>query len=49
MWEDAEAKVWISYNNPRYLEKRHNIAGCEAFISKIEKALAGIAKSASAK
>jgi len=46
IWEDDEAKVWISYNDPRYLEKRHNIIGCEEVISKIEKALAGIAKSA---
>jgi uncharacterized protein (DUF302 family) len=47
IWEDDNAKVWISYNDPRYLEKRHNIIGCEEVISKIEKALAGIAKSAS--
>jgi uncharacterized protein (DUF302 family) len=47
IWEDDNTKVWISYNDPRYLEKRHNITGCEEVISKIEKALAGIAKSAS--
>ena len=49
IWEDANAKVWISYNDPKYLEKRHNITGCEVAISKITKALAGIAKSASTK
>jgi uncharacterized protein (DUF302 family) len=49
IWEDADARVWISYNDPRYLEKRHNISGCEEAITKIEKALAGIAKSASTK
>ena len=49
IWEDDRANVWISYNDPRYLEKRHNIAGCEEVISKIEKALASIAKSASTK
>ena len=49
IWEDDKAKVWISYNDPRYLEKRHNISGCEKIISKIEKALANIAKSASTK
>lgn len=49
IWEDDKAKVWISYNDPNYLEKRHNIAGCEEVLSKIEKALAGIAKSASTK
>jgi uncharacterized protein (DUF302 family) len=49
IWEDDSAKVWISYNDPRYLEKRHNISGCEEAITKIKKALAGIAKSASTK
>ena len=49
IWEDDKAKVWISYNDPRYLEKRHTITGCEEVILKIEKVLAGIAKSASTK
>ena len=46
VWEDENAKAWISYNDPRYLEKRHNIAGCEEVLAKTEKALAGITKSA---
>ena len=49
IWKDGEGKVWISYNDPRYLEKRHTISNCEEVISKIEKALAGITKAASAK
>jgi uncharacterized protein (DUF302 family) len=49
IWKDDKAKVWISYNDPSYLEKRHNVIGCEEVISKIGKALAGIAKSASTK
>lgn len=49
IWEDDKAKVWISYNDPGYLVERHNITGCEEIISKIEKVLAGIAKSASRK
>jgi len=49
IWKDREGNVWISYNNPRYLEKRHNISNCEAVISKIEKALAGISKTAATK
>jgi len=49
IWEDDEDKVWISYNDPRYLGERHNITDCEEVILKIEKALAGIAKSASKK
>jgi uncharacterized protein (DUF302 family) len=23
VWEDAAKKVWISYNSPEYLQKRH--------------------------
>ncbi|WP_417616907.1 DUF302 domain-containing protein [Oceanisphaera sp.] len=46
IWQDEENKVWISYNNPRYLEQRHEIAGCEAVIAKIEKALAGMVTTA---
>ena len=49
IWKDSEGKVWISYNNPRYLEKRHTISNCEEVISKIEKALAGITNAASTK
>jgi uncharacterized protein (DUF302 family) len=25
VWEDAEGKVWLSYNSPEYLEKRHKL------------------------
>jgi uncharacterized protein (DUF302 family) len=25
VWEDDKGKVWISYNDPAYLQKRHNI------------------------
>lgn len=24
-WEDADGKVWLSYNTPEYLKQRHNI------------------------
>ena len=49
IWEDEKGTVWISYNDPRYLETRHTIAGCEEVLSKIEKALANIAASAASK
>ena len=49
IWKDSEGMVWISYNDPRYLEKRHIISNCEEVIAKIEKALAGISKAASTK
>lgn len=46
IWEDENGQVWISYNDARFLEERHNITDCEEVILKIEKVLAGIAKSA---
>jgi len=24
-WEDADGKVWLSYNDPVYLQRRHNV------------------------
>jgi uncharacterized protein (DUF302 family) len=25
VWEDAQARVWVSYNSPGYLQVRHNL------------------------
>lgn len=25
IWEDADGKVWVSYNSPAYLQKRHGV------------------------
>jgi uncharacterized protein (DUF302 family) len=25
VWQDAESKVWVSYNSPNYLQQRHGI------------------------
>ena len=41
-WEDAYGKVWLSYNDPQYLQRRHNfpaellpnIAGVSALFAK---------------
>lgn len=49
IWQDDQQKVWISYNDPKYLQKRHGIAGCENVLAKIEKALAGMTKAAAGK
>jgi uncharacterized protein (DUF302 family) len=27
VWEDADRQVWLSYNRPDYLQRRHNIPG----------------------
>ena len=41
-WEDANGKVWLSYNKPEYLEERHglpnelvkNISGVKELVKK---------------
>jgi uncharacterized protein (DUF302 family) len=27
VWEDEQGKVWLSYNSPEYLGRRHNVPG----------------------
>ena len=46
IWEDEEGEVWLSYNNPKYLARRHDLKGCDEVIKKIEKALSNFAKAA---
>jgi uncharacterized protein (DUF302 family) len=46
IWQDDEGDVFISYNSPQYLKERHKIEGCDAILTKVEKALAGITKAA---
>jgi uncharacterized protein (DUF302 family) len=42
----ADNKTWISYNNPEYINSRHNIKGCDLIISKISKVLRALSKAA---
>lgn len=42
VWEDATAQVWLGYNDPAYLARRHEVPGCPA-AETLSKALAGIA------
>ena len=44
--EDADHKVWLSYNAPSYLMKRHGITGCDEVVNKISGALSKLAKAA---
>ncbi|REG82903.1 DUF302 domain-containing protein [Marinomonas pollencensis] len=37
--EDAEQRVWLSFNHPEYLKVRHNIKGCDALINKVTNVL----------
>lgn len=49
IWRDDGGDVWLSYNDPAYLVRRHEISGCEQVIAKITKALAAISGAAAAK
>jgi uncharacterized protein (DUF302 family) len=44
VWEDASAQVWLGYNDPEYLAKRHDAAKCPV-IENLRKVLAGLAES----
>ena len=48
VWEDASAQVWLGYNDPAYLAKRHEAASCPA-VANLGKALSGLAEAAVAK
>ena len=48
VWEDAQGQVWLGYNDPAYLGKRHAAADCPA-VGGLTKALAGLAEAALAK
>ncbi len=46
IWEDANGQVWLSYNDPGYLTRRHKAKGCDALVGKVSMALANFAKAA---
>ncbi len=45
VWEDASSQVWLGYNDPAWLAKRHGVADCPA-VGNLSKALAGLAEAA---
>jgi uncharacterized protein (DUF302 family) len=47
--EDADNKVWLSYNNPQYIKQRHSIAGCDKVINKISGVLNTLSIAATSK
>lgn len=38
-WEDARGKVWLSYNDPAYIAKRHHIKDRGEVVKKMQAAL----------
>ena len=49
IWKDAGNAVYISYNDPKYIQSRHNVTGCEEVLQKIEKALSTFTGAAATK
>ena len=44
--QDAQGRVWLSYNDPAYLRQRHHIEGCKPVLAKVSGALAKFARAA---
>jgi uncharacterized protein (DUF302 family) len=45
-WEDAKGQVWLTYNDPAYIAKRHHITNRDDIVAKMSKALAGLSDAA---
>ena len=43
VYEDEKGQVWLAYNDPAYMAKRHNIKDCDAAVQKVTNALAKFA------
>ncbi|BDM83378.1 DUF302 domain-containing protein [Acaryochloris marina] len=46
VWEDDAGQVWVEYNNPQYLQARHNLKDCGPVVKKIDSALRTLVTSA---
>ena len=42
-YKDKNGQVWLAYNNPVYMAKRHDIEDCDAAVQKVTNALAKFA------
>lgn len=43
VWEDASDQVWLGYNDPAYLAKRHGVSQCP-IVEKLSKTLSSLAE-----
>jgi uncharacterized protein (DUF302 family) len=46
VWEDAAGKTWLSYNEPSWIARRHNVRNAEQLVSKMAAALSAMATKA---
>ena len=45
-YEDEDGEVWLAYNDPAYMAKRHNLKDCDEPVQKVTHALANFARAA---
>ncbi|EML5470862.1 DUF302 domain-containing protein [Pseudomonas aeruginosa] len=45
-WQDKDGRVWLAYNDPKYLAARHGAGDCGAVVENLSKALAGMTQEA---
>ena len=43
VWEDAQGQVWLGYNDPAWLGRRHGVAECPSVMG-LSKALSGLSE-----
>lgn len=46
VWEDAEAKTWISYNEPAWIAQRHHVSDAQPIVNKMADLLSAILRKA---
>ena len=46
IWQDESGQVWLTYNDPQYLEMRLEICGGEAVLERVRIALHNFARAA---
>ena len=44
VYKDESGQVWLAYNDPAYMAKRHSIQGCDAAVQKVTNALANFSR-----
>ena len=43
-WRDAQGQVWLTYNDPAWIARRHGITDREQIVAKMSKALANFSR-----
>jgi uncharacterized protein (DUF302 family) len=46
VWEDASGATWLSYNEPSWIARRHNVPNAEPVVSKMSAALSAMSRKA---